>query len=264
MEDFKISDKTNKATPVDTDIGLIEEVAGTYKKLTWANIKATLKTYFDTLYLAVTTLTTKGDVLTYSTSATRLGVGTNGQVLTADSAEATGLKWAAGGGGGGNALDIQLPAGAWDRPSTNYAEFTSDVGSNVTMKIEQFDDTTEEFLESQIVIPTGVSGSDTMYFDIWGYAETPTASKNIGLKIQINDAIDSGAWDVTYTTLQDLAVATNSTAGDIQKITLSATLTTLGLVADAHSSIKFSRVISGVSNNLVGDWNFTNMRIYIA
>jgi hypothetical protein len=45
-------------------------------------------------------LTTKGDLYTYSTTDARLGVGTNGQVLTADSAEATGLKWATAGGGG--------------------------------------------------------------------------------------------------------------------------------------------------------------------
>jgi hypothetical protein len=45
-------------------------------------------------------LTTKGDLYTYSTTDTRLGVGTNGQVLTADSSEATGLKWATAGGGG--------------------------------------------------------------------------------------------------------------------------------------------------------------------
>lgn len=45
-------------------------------------------------------LTTKGDVYTYSTTDARLAVGTNGQVLTADSAEPTGLKWAAAGGGG--------------------------------------------------------------------------------------------------------------------------------------------------------------------
>lgn len=39
-------------------------------------------------------LTTKGDVYTRNASAdARLPVGTNGQVLTADSAEATGLKW---------------------------------------------------------------------------------------------------------------------------------------------------------------------------
>jgi len=38
-------------------------------------------------------LTTKGDLLTYSTQPVRLGVGTNGQVLTADSTQADGVKW---------------------------------------------------------------------------------------------------------------------------------------------------------------------------
>lgn len=38
-------------------------------------------------------LTTKGDVYTYSTTDARLPVGTNGQVLTADSTAATGLAW---------------------------------------------------------------------------------------------------------------------------------------------------------------------------
>ena len=44
---------------------------------------------------AASPLTTKGDLYTYSTSDTRLGVGTNGHTLVADSSEATGLKWAA-------------------------------------------------------------------------------------------------------------------------------------------------------------------------
>jgi len=39
-------------------------------------------------------LTTKGDLYTYSTADARLGVGTNNQTLLADSAAATGLKWA--------------------------------------------------------------------------------------------------------------------------------------------------------------------------
>lgn len=38
-------------------------------------------------------LTTKGDVLTYSTVNARLAVGTDGQILSADSTQTTGLKW---------------------------------------------------------------------------------------------------------------------------------------------------------------------------
>ena len=43
---------------------------------------------------ATTVVTTKGDLLTYDTTAARLGVGANNTVLTADSSTATGLKWA--------------------------------------------------------------------------------------------------------------------------------------------------------------------------
>lgn len=39
-------------------------------------------------------LTTKGDLYGYSTTDARVAVGTNGQVLTADSTIATGVKWA--------------------------------------------------------------------------------------------------------------------------------------------------------------------------
>lgn len=48
---------TSKPTPVDADsIPLVDSAASNVlKKLTWANIKATLKTYFDTLYGALST-----------------------------------------------------------------------------------------------------------------------------------------------------------------------------------------------------------------
>jgi len=46
---------TSKATPVDADeLPLVDSAASNVlKKLTWANLKATLKTYLDTLYLSL-------------------------------------------------------------------------------------------------------------------------------------------------------------------------------------------------------------------
>ncbi|CAK0767718.1 hypothetical protein CCP3SC15_360033 [Gammaproteobacteria bacterium] len=56
-----ISGATAKATPVDADsFGVSDSAAGgVLKKTTWSNIKATLKTYFDTLYPAETAATIK-------------------------------------------------------------------------------------------------------------------------------------------------------------------------------------------------------------
>ncbi len=45
-------------------------------------------------------LTTKGDLITYTTLPVRLGIGGDTTVLTADSGEASGMKWAAPAGGG--------------------------------------------------------------------------------------------------------------------------------------------------------------------
>ena len=52
----KITAATSKATPVDADEIPLADSAASFglKKLTWANLKATVKTYFDTLYVALT------------------------------------------------------------------------------------------------------------------------------------------------------------------------------------------------------------------
>ena len=52
-------------------------------------------------------LTTKGDLHGYSSENTRIPIGDNDQVLTADSAQALGLKWAAAGGGAVELLDYE-------------------------------------------------------------------------------------------------------------------------------------------------------------
>ena len=61
---------------------------------------------------AASPLTTKGDIYTFSTSDTRVGVGANNTVLTADSAEATGLKWATPASGGMTLISTTSLSGA--------------------------------------------------------------------------------------------------------------------------------------------------------
>ena len=60
-------------------------------------VSASVATYFDYFQASGSTipLTTKGDVLGYDTALARIPIGANDTVLTADSTQSLGLKWAA-------------------------------------------------------------------------------------------------------------------------------------------------------------------------
>lgn len=71
--------------------------------------------------------TTKGDVIAFDGSDwVRVGVGSNDQVLTADSAQTAGVKWAtaSGGAGGGDPYIIEPGLKPPDTPDANDIEFT--------------------------------------------------------------------------------------------------------------------------------------------
>ena len=98
-----------KNPPIDADKAIYRDSTSSDALVTstWTQVKAFLKTYFDTLYQAVntallkTTFTTKGDILvtTGASTPTRLAIGSDDEVLTADNGEASGVKWAAVSGG---------------------------------------------------------------------------------------------------------------------------------------------------------------------
>ncbi len=79
---------------------------------------------------AASPLTTKGDLYTFSTSDTRLGVGANGTTLVADSSEATGLKWAAASGAG---KVLQVVTATYSTQTTSTSTSFSDTGLTATI-----------------------------------------------------------------------------------------------------------------------------------
>ena len=103
----------NQATSANTALAIVRRdasgnfsagtiTAGTFSgALAASNITGTLsisqggtgQTTASAAFNALSPLTTKGDILTYSTTNARLGVGTSGYVLTADPSQATGLNW---------------------------------------------------------------------------------------------------------------------------------------------------------------------------
>jgi hypothetical protein len=108
--------------------------------------------------VAKSTFTTKGDIVAATAASTisRLGVGTNGQVLTADSTAATGLKW------GAASSYTALPA--FSATNASAQTFSASTWTKVTLGTENFD-TNNNFASSRFT-PT-VAG----YYQINGGME---------------------------------------------------------------------------------------------
>lgn len=94
-------------------------------------------------------LTTKGDLITYSTVLARLGVGADGTVLTADSAQTTGLKWSAASAGTVTSVGLSLPSfiTVSGSPVTGSGTLTGTLASQTANKV--------------FVSPDNVSGAPT-------------------------------------------------------------------------------------------------------
>jgi hypothetical protein len=79
-----------------------------------------------------TAIDAKGDLIvgTGADTFSKLTAGTNGYILTADSAEATGLKWAAAAGGGGKVLQVVYAA---YNTETNISGAFADIGLSASI-----------------------------------------------------------------------------------------------------------------------------------
>ena len=93
-----------------------------------------VEVYNGTAWVAVgggaSPLTTKGDLYTFSTVDARLGVGTNGQYLSADSTASTGLKWVTPASGG---KVLQVVSAVYTTQTTITSATYTDTGLTVSI-----------------------------------------------------------------------------------------------------------------------------------
>ena len=125
---------------------------------------------------AASPLTTKGDLYTYGTSDTRLGVGANGTTLIADSAEATGLKWASPAGSSGPAFFVS---------HTGNQSISQNTYTKVTSKPSKFGSIRFTSISPLII------GSSPIFAE----SSEPVASPQSKF-ISLNEAANARPWEI--------------------------------------------------------------------
>lgn len=114
------------------EVDQADAASGEYAKFTANGIesKSVAEAQSDLSIIPLTTIDAKGDLLggTAADTISKLAVGTNDHVLTADSGEATGMKWAAAPGGGAVATDA-----IWDAKGDLAGGTGADTASKLTV-----------------------------------------------------------------------------------------------------------------------------------
>jgi len=103
-----------------------------------------------------TPLTTKGDLFGFDTADARIPIGTNGYVLTADSTQSLGLKWAAPAGGG---KVLQVVAATYSTTQTTTSGTYADSSLTATITPSSASSKVLVMIDTNGILGTGNSNA---------------------------------------------------------------------------------------------------------
>lgn len=135
-------------------------------------------------------LTTKGDLFTFSTTNTRLGVGANATYLVADSTQATGLKWLSVGNTSGTSTKDASDAST----TQSFAHGLSSIPTRVTIKATAvFSSANVQILTAETFYNGTIQSSQSTYIS----GATATTADNT-FTLNINTAAGTQRGVVTF------------------------------------------------------------------
>ena len=134
------------------------------------------------------TLTTKGDIYAATAASTpsRLGVGSNGQVLTADSAQSTGLRWADP--SSANTHSVTTKTGNYTATTSDEVILVNASGGSVT-----------------ITLPTAVGNTN-----LYTIKKTDSSSNSVIIATTSSQTIDGGTTATMLVQYASISVVSNN------------------------------------------------------
>lgn len=229
-------------TAAQQNVGTFLQTANNLSDVTASTARTNLglgaaATRADNYFVNTSEYTAKGDLLigTAAGTKTALALGTDTYVLTADSTQPSGVKWAASGGGGGSSTfaglsDVAITSAAND-DTLRYNSATSKWVNNANLKITS----------------AGKVGMYAAPTDDFHITKSGTDTTNPILTVENNNATSAES-NTSYAVLR-LKVANTSSRGQIEFINPSATNTiTLGRYSD--------QLLISSGNNLAANVRF--------
>lgn len=204
--------------------------------------------------------TTKGDIAVFNgTDWVRQGVGTNDQVLTADSAESSGVKWADASGGGASKYDATVGATGADYTTVKAAV---DDGKSRLLVIDDTTETADTVKTGALLIH--VQAGVTLNFGDYKITNsdgTPFYISGDGYASEITWAPDSdkdlfsssASLDDHYSYLKNLYIDHNGTVGGGQNILGNGNWNVEGIYMEIPNVSGSQLMSPAVSNRLLID-----------